>query len=128
MMEDEEKNMFQFNHFNFNVNNLEESIRFYQSAFDFTISRTFENKEKGFQLVYLTDQKTNFLLELTYFENYNEPYNLGDGEFHLALEVEDFSAAYKKHQDMGIICYENKEMGIYFVEDPTGYWIEILPK
>jgi lactoylglutathione lyase len=29
---------------------------------------------------------------------------------------------------MGVICYENKEMGLYFIEDPDGYWIEITPK
>ncbi|MFR4083923.1 MAG: lactoylglutathione lyase, partial [Faecalibacillus intestinalis] len=25
------------------------------------------------------------------------------------------------------ICFENPEMGIYFIEDPDGYWLEILP-
>ena len=29
---------------------------------------------------------------------------------------------------MGIICFENPAMGIYFIEDPDGYWIEIVPK
>lgn len=24
--------------------------------------------------------------------------------------------------------FENREMGVYFIEDPDGYWIEILPK
>jgi lactoylglutathione lyase len=28
---------------------------------------------------------------------------------------------------MGCICYENPEMGIYFVTDPDGYWLEIIP-
>ncbi|NLC50259.1 MAG: lactoylglutathione lyase, partial [Bacteroidales bacterium] len=25
------------------------------------------------------------------------------------------------------ICYENESMGLYFINDPDGYWIEILP-
>jgi lactoylglutathione lyase len=29
---------------------------------------------------------------------------------------------------MGCICYENKAMGIYFINDPDDYWIEILPR
>jgi lactoylglutathione lyase len=29
---------------------------------------------------------------------------------------------------MGCICYENPEMGIYFIHDPDDYWIEILPE
>lgn len=28
---------------------------------------------------------------------------------------------------MGCICFENKDMGIYFIADPDNYWIEILP-
>ena len=24
-------------------------------------------------------------------------------------------------------CFENPSMGIYFIEDPDGYWIEIIP-
>ena len=47
------------------------------------------------------------------------------------LEVEskadDFDLAHKKHEEMGCICFENPEMGIYFIEDPDGYWLEILP-
>ena len=28
---------------------------------------------------------------------------------------------------MGCVCFENPAMGIYFIEDPDGYWIEIIP-
>ncbi|MCI6459715.1 MAG: lactoylglutathione lyase, partial [Clostridium sp.] len=43
-------------------------------------------------------------------------------------EVEDFDKAYELHKEMGCICFENKEMGIYFIADPDNYWIEIIPK
>ena len=42
-------------------------------------------------------------------------------------EVDDFDKAYELHKEMGCICFENKEMGIYFINDPDNYWIEILP-
>ena len=29
---------------------------------------------------------------------------------------------------MGCVCYDNPGMGIYFISDPDGYWLEILPK
>lgn len=67
------------------------------------------------------------LLELTWLADREEPYNLGDNEFHLAVKVDDFEAAYKKHKEMGYICYENLGMGVYFINDPDGYWIEVLP-
>lgn len=28
---------------------------------------------------------------------------------------------------MGCICFENPGMGIYFIADPDGYWLEIVP-
>ncbi|HBK95560.1 MAG TPA: lactoylglutathione lyase, partial [Porphyromonadaceae bacterium] len=30
------------------------------------------------------------------------------------------------HKEMGCVCYENESMGLYFIVDPDGYWIEIL--
>jgi lactoylglutathione lyase len=66
-------------------------------------------------------------LELTWLKDRKEPYNLGDNEFHLALKVDDFAAAHALHEKMGCICFENKVMGIYFINDPDDYWIEIIP-
>ena len=57
----------------------------------------------------------------------DRPYNLGDNEIHLAFEVDDFDAAYTRHKEMGCICFENPKMGIYFISDPDGYWLEIVP-
>lgn len=54
-------------------------------------------------------------------------YNLGDNEIHLAFTTDDMEASHKKHQEMGCICYENPGMGIYFISDPDGYWLEIVP-
>ena len=54
-------------------------------------------------------------------------YNLGDNEIHLAFTTDDMDAAHKKHREMDCICFENPEMGIYFIHDPDGYWIEIVP-
>ena len=56
-----------------------------------------------------------------------QPYNLGECEFHLAFQAKDYEAAHKKHEEMGCICFENEAMGIYFIVDPDGYWLEILP-
>lgn len=52
---------------------------------------------------------------------------MGECEFHLAFTADDFQAMYEKHKAMGCICFENPAMGIYFISDPDGYWIEIVP-
>ena len=53
---------------------------------------------------------------------------IGGNEFHLAVVADDFDEAYAHHKEMDCICYENKPMGIYFIMDPDGYWIEIIPR
>lgn len=119
---------FTFAHNNYNVLNLEKSLEFYKEALGLVETRRKVADNGEFILVYLGDGVTNHLLELTWLKEWDRPYNLGDNEIHLAFEVDDFDAAYQKHKEMGCICYENKAMGIYFISDPDGYWLEIVPK
>lgn len=118
---------FNFCHNNFNVLNLEKSIEFYEKSLGLKEVKRKEAEDGSFILVYLGDSSTNHTLELTWLRDWDRPYNLGDNEFHLALEVDDFNGAYNLHKELDCICYENKEMGIYFIADPDNYWIEILP-
>ena len=117
--------MFRMIHENFNVLNLERSVAFYQEALGLHIARKKEGT--GFTLCYLADDTDSFQLELTYLHDRTEPYALGENEFHLAFEADDYEAAHEKHKAMGCISYENTAMGIYFIVDPDGYWLEILP-
>ena len=119
--------MFSFNHFNFNVFDLERSLKFYDEAFGLKPVREKTASDGSFRLVYLGDGVTGFQLELTWLRDRTEPYDLGEQEFHLAFVAQDMAAAHEKHEKMGCICFENPSMGIYFVEDPDGYWIEVIP-
>ena len=119
--------MFTYDHFNFNVLDLERSLKFYKDALDLVPVREKAAKDGSFKLVYLGDGKTGFTLELTWLKERTEPYDLGECEFHLALTAEDMGAAHARHQAMGCICFDNPAMGIYFIEDPDGYCIEIVP-
>lgn len=119
--------MFRFNHFNFNVFDLERSLKFYDEALGLKPVREKNAADGSFRIIYLGDGQTDFLLELTWLADRTEPYDLGEQEYHLALQAEDFDAAHQKHAEMGCICFENHAMGIYFLEDPDGYWIEIIP-
>ena len=119
---------FKFVHNNINVLNLERSMEFYQKALGLTEQRRREADDGSFILVFMGDGSTSHRLELTWLRERNDPYNLGDNESHIAFEASDFDAAYALHKEMDCICYENKKMGIYFISDPDGYWLEILPK
>lgn len=120
--------MFRFTHFNFNVLDLERSLAFYREALGLVPVREKEAADGSFKLVYLGDGVSDFTLELTWLRDRSEPYDLGDEEFHLAFHTDDFDAAHEKHAAMGCICFENPGMGIYFIQDPDGYWIEIIPQ
>ncbi len=118
---------FKFAHFNYNVFDLEKSIEFYKQAVGLEVKRSREADDKSFKIVYLGNDNPDFMLELTWLRDWEKPYNLGDNEIHLAFVTEDFEGAFKKHSEMGCVCYENKAMGIYFISDPDGYWVEIVP-
>ncbi|MBQ8144814.1 MAG: VOC family protein [Butyricicoccus sp.] len=118
---------FRFDHNNINVLDLERSLAFYREALGFTEVRRINAGDGSFTIVFLGDGVTEHRLELTWLRDWNRPYNLGDNEFHLALTVDDFDAAHEKHKEMGCICFENEAMGIYFINDPDNYWIEIIP-
>lgn len=119
---------FKFCHNNFNVLNLEKSIKFYNDALELKEVKRIEPEDGSFIIVFLGDNESSHCLELTWIKDRKEPYNLGDNEFHLALTTDDYENAFKKHSEMGCVCYVNEKMGIYFINDPDNYWIEILPQ
>ena len=53
--------------------------------------------------------------------------DLGEEEFHLAFRTDDYEGSLRKHTEMGCVAFINEAMGIYFITDPDGYWLEILP-
>lgn len=120
--------IFRFDHNSINVRDLEKSLNFYRDALGLVETRRIEPADKSFILVFLGDTRTAHKLELTWLRDRTEPYNLGDNEFHLALIADDYAAAFAHHKKMGCVCYENPAMGIYFIEDPDGYWVEIIPE
>ena len=114
-------------HENYNVRDLDASIAFYQKALGLHEVRRKNAADGSFIIVYMADDSLSFELELTWLRNHPQKYDLGECEFHLAFRTDDFDAAHALHSEMGCICFENASMGIYFIEDPDGYWLEIVP-
>jgi lactoylglutathione lyase len=118
---------FRFVHNNINVFELEKSIAFYEEALGLKVTNRKEAGDGSFIIVFMGDGSSEHQLELTWMRDRNDPYNLGDNEIHLAFKADDYDAAYAKHKAMNCICYTNEKMGIYFIADPDGYWLEIIP-
>ncbi len=114
-------------HENYNVADLQRSLAFYEKALGLTEKRRITAPDGSFIIVYVGNEESDFELELTWLKDHPQNYNLGECEFHLAFRTDDFEAAHKKHEEMGCICFENHAMGIYFIQDPDGYWLEIVP-
>ena len=76
-----------FDHFNFNVLDLEKSLAFYEKALGLKEVRRKVASDESFILVYLGDTEGHFTLELTWLRDRTEAYNLGECEYHLCVRV-----------------------------------------
>ena len=118
---------FRMIHENYNVTDLVRSLAFYEKALGLREKRRKTAEDGSFIIVYLGDGESDFELELTWLRDHPQRYDIGEEEFHLAFRTDDFDASHALHEEMGCICFENPSMGIYFIQDPDGYWLEVLP-
>lgn len=118
---------FYINHFNINVTNLNTSLLFYEKFLNLKEIRRKIDVNGKYIICWIGDDNKNITIELTWIKSKVGKYNLGDNESHIALITNDFEKAYLFHKEANIICFENKEMGVYFIKDPDSYWVEILP-
>ena len=117
---------FKIKHCNINVTDLARSLAFYEEALGMRQVRSHCAADGSFELAFISDGSTDFTMELTWLRDKEGPYELGDNESHICFAADDYEAAHAKHAAMGCICYENTTMGLYFIEDPDGYWLEIV--
>ena len=118
---------FTYVHTNLNVRDLAASIRFYEEALGLKVERRKPSSDGSFELAFLADGRSGCQIELTWLKDHPQAYDLGENEHHICFRTDDFDAAHSKHAAMGCICYENTAMGLYFISDPDGYWVEIVP-
>lgn len=109
------------------VRDLQKSLDFYQEALGLSEVRRITAQDGSHIIVFLSSGLSDSQLELTWYRDRTEPYNLGDNEIHIGFRTDDYNAAHAKHEKMGCICFENPKFGIYFISDPDGYWSEIVP-
>ena len=105
----------------------QKSLAFYERALGLKVQRRMGPDDGSWENVFIGNDETDFQLEFTWNRGRTEPYDNGGRDTHLAFEVDDIDAARALHEDMGCVCFVNERMGIYFIEDPDGCWLEILP-
>ena len=108
------------------VLDLDRSAAFYRDALGLTPVRALDMPNRGWKLLFLGDGTTDFQLELCQETDRTEPYQLGNDTPHVALRARDFDALKASHRAQGLI-FDELDSGIYFIQDPDGHILEILP-
>ena len=114
-------------HRNTHAYDLDATIAFYEKALGMHEKRRKLPEDGSWAIVFIGNDQSDFELELTWNKDYEGTYDNGNGDTHVAVEVDDYDAFHALHEEMGCIVKENPRMGLYFIEDPDGSWIEILP-
>jgi lactoylglutathione lyase len=117
------------------VGDLEASKKFYTEALGMKVLREQEYPDGKFTLCFIGygDESANTVIELTYNWGKSD-YTLGDAFGHIALGTADIRAACEKVRALGYkVTREPGPMKhgttvIAFVEDPTGYKIELIER
>ena len=117
------------------VADLEASKKFYVEALGMKVLREREYPEGKFTLCFVGygDEASNTVIELTYNWGRTE-YTIGDAFGHLALGTDDIEGACERVRALGYkVVREPGPMKhgttvIAFVEDPTGYKIELIER
>ena len=118
---------FTFAHNCVKVLDLDRSLKFYREALGLEPVRRMRPNDEDIQLVFLSDGKSAHELEIGCPANRERPFELGDNEFHFAVRTGDMEAAHRLHESMGVIVYDPETEPVYFIADPDGYKIEIIP-
>lgn len=104
------------------------TIEFYEKALGFRVVREKGPADGSWTNTFMSNDNNTFEIELTWNRGWTEPYDNGGKDTHIAFRVDDFDAFHALHEEMGVIVRENEAMGLYFITDPDGTWIEILPE
>ena len=117
------------------VNDLKESIDFYQNIFGMKVLRQKDYPEGKFSLAFMGygGEKEVTVIELTH--NWGtDNYDHGNAFGHIAIEVDDVYIACEEIKIKGgnVVREAGPMMGskllLAFVEDPNGYKIELIQK
>jgi len=110
------------------------SLAFYQTAFGLSVADRLDFET--FTLIYMSNEESDFEVELTVNKGRTEPYALGDGYGHFAVSVADLEAEHARLEEAGLspgkIVDFNRDGGLlarfFFITDPDGYKIEVLQR
>lgn len=118
---------FRFSHNCLFVLDLQRSLDFYKTALGLESVRWMHPSDMDATLAFLSDGASVHQLELGCVTGRTEPYDVGEAKYHIAFATHDMAAAKALHASMGCIVRDPETEPVYFIRDPDGYEIEIIP-
>jgi lactoylglutathione lyase len=101
------------------------TVEFYEKALGLK-----ELRRKGtaeMEIVFIGNDESSQQVEVIHETGRTKPYEHGENSVHFALRTDDIDAARAKHTKMGCIDHEVPAFGVYYIKDPDGYLVEIMP-
>ncbi len=119
---------FKMYHSSIDVLDLERSLEFYSKAMGLEVIREIDTGSEDRKIVYIgTPDNPACMLELNWYACRTEPYELGENPVHQGFRVDNYDEALAHHKAMGCVTEINEHFGVYFIADPDGYIMEIVP-
>ena len=107
------------------VSDMERTLAFYEKAVDLKLLR--RKSSETLEIAFIGNEVSSQQVEIIREIGRTKPYDHGDNSVHFALRTDDIEAAKAKHIEVGCFSYDVPEFGVYYIKDPDGYLIEIMP-
>ena len=107
------------------VTDMEKTLAFYEKAVNLKVLR--RKSSETMEIAFIGNEESSQQVEVIREAGRTKPYDLGEKSFHFALRTDDIEAARVLHTEMGCFNHDVPEFGVYYIKDPDGYLIEIMP-
>jgi lactoylglutathione lyase len=104
---------------------MERSLAFYEKALNLKVLRRKDAADR--EIAFIGNEESSHRTELVHMKGRTAPYDHGENSTYFAFRTDDFEAARVKHTGMGCFDHDLPEFGVYFIRDPDGYLVEIMP-
>jgi lactoylglutathione lyase len=116
---------FRLEHNCIHVTDMQRTLDFYEKALNLRELRRKSSPEMD--LVFIGNDESSQQVEVIREAGRTKPYDHGENPVHFALRTDDIEAARSRHTAMGCIDHEVPAFGVYYIKDPDGYLVEIMP-
>ena len=107
------------------VSDLAKSLDFYEKALNLKVLRRKPAADR--ELAFIGNEESVQQVELIRLNNQAGPVDPGKNTVYFAFRTDEYEAARAKHTEMGCFDHDLPDFGVYFIKDPDGHLIEIMP-